>query len=73
MSDLRWVPVSERLPEQGVEVWGTVQIGKQRATQGLHRDRHDRWCWASGMPCEGGDVRVVAWMELPKPYEGSNE
>ena len=51
MSDSRWIPVSERLPEQGVEVWGTVQIGKQRATQGLHRDRHDRWCWASGMPC----------------------
>ena len=59
----RWIPVTERLPDNGKEVlitaWeDTVDVAC------LHLDGN----WASGF-CNFDDGDVRAWMPLPKPYE----
>jgi hypothetical protein len=62
-----WIPVNERLPEEGVTVlitWnGHIDLGKY--------EEHE-WWWLAEAFCdywkEAGNV--VAWMPLPEPYKG---
>lgn len=66
-SKQQWIPVSERLPEQGQEV-----ICQCRASiiKVLKLDANGDWyqdvshCYMRGF--------VIAWMPLPEPYKGDD-
>lgn len=69
----RWIPVSERLPENKTYVLVTISIpGRQpHARSGwyqdgfFHNDNGD--CWRAT------DIEVKAWMLLPQPYREVTE
>ena len=76
-----WIPVTERLPEDGQEVLVTIE--KQVDVFDGYSDR--RTVWHAMMHddeeekhfCIWGDKQhlfseVVAWMPLPEPYKGVN-
>lgn len=65
----RWIPVSERLPEDNTRVLVTVKVENRepKVRSGyyymdghFHIDNGD--CW------ESRDKELLAWMPLPKPY-----
>ena len=62
----KWIPVSERLPDDGKEVlmslaWG-VDIGEYRDGE-----------WRSEWINHYDDDNVIAWMPLPEPYKGDED
>ena len=67
----RWIPVSERLPDTDNEVlcwyeyyhWSEEKILPE---YGIGQYIDNKWYGEVGV---GRDVRVIAWMPLPKPYE----
>jgi hypothetical protein len=64
LRDLRWIPVSERLPEQGEDVLGFCsKIGKQVA----HLTDESAWYWGTSGVL-GYDA--THWMPLPEPPIG---
>lgn len=56
----RWIPVTEKLPEDGERVLVTVKNGE--ILFGSHLGKY----WAFGS-------KVVAWMPLPAPYREEGE
>ena len=71
----RWIPVSERLPDTDDEVlcwyeyyhWSQEKILPE---YGIGQFFDDRWF---GEVSVGKDIRVIAWMPLPKPYKAESE
>lgn len=72
----RWIPVGERLPEQGTRVLVTVELppfmGKPEINVAeLHGER---WIWdlpdALRTDLPKGAMRIVAWQPLPAPWVG---
>lgn len=57
-----WIPVSERLPEVGVQVLCSNEYGSvfTSAITAIHE---------SGRPKFGKHYSVIAWQPLPEPYE----
>lgn len=83
-SEQRWIPCSERLPEEkdagilkklGTEkkseyVLATVEVKGERMT--VTACTYDgKWDWK--MKYAFPDSKVVAWMPLPEPYGGESE
>ena len=82
----RWIPCSERLPEEYGEyliTWETSKaptrfIGFAEGEEtGVWDDQHDRFVF-SWLPEDYiieryPDWRVIAWMPLPEPYKGEQE
>ena len=69
----KWIPVSERLPEDNTRVLVTVKVGNRepKVRSGyyymdghFHIDNGD--CWKSG------DKELLAWMPLHEPYRKEN-
>lgn len=64
----RWIPVSVLLPSKDGEYFVTVEYddcGKKKKTVGIFD-----WCGGCFKPSFIFiNVRVTAWMPLPKPYE----
>lgn len=71
----RWIPVSERLPDTDDEVlcwyeyyhWSQEKILPEYC---IGQFFDDRWFGEVGV---GKDVRVIAWVPLPKPYSEVEE
>lgn len=77
----RWIPCSERLPENETRVLTTIKIPNRiaRVRSGwydsgffpndhggfFHNDNGDVW--------KATDMEVVAWMPLPEPYKEESE
>ena len=73
-----WIPVEERLPEEDdrsdvlpyylvwYEYFRYGDYNKPFQTYGIAYFLYGRWC---GDDMNGTDVKVIAWMPIPKPYE----
>ena len=69
----RWIPVSERLPDTDDEVlcwyeyyhWSQEKVLPEYGIGGYFKETS---AWY-GEVASGRDVRVIAWMPLPEPYE----
>jgi len=69
----RWIPISERLPEDKTYVLTTIKIPNRiaHARSGwyeggfFHNDNGDVW--------KATDMEVIAWMPLPEPYKAESE
>ena len=63
-----WIPVSERLPEEGQEILFSTKTG--RVHNGKYHDDDSANQWYSHKDkCRAWNNVVNAWMPLPKPYE----
>ena len=72
----QWIPVSERLPEDMQYVLLTVRRLNNAynprpfiSVGYIGWNQHHWWCAHDG-DCEISKVEVLAWMPLPKPFEG---
>ena len=76
----RWIPVSERLPEENHWLGGSVkQFSDEVLVNVVNYDDEDTWVyisqtingrWTLELPrhCE-----ITAWMPLPEPYQGGDK
>lgn len=66
----RWIPVSESLPEEGVNVLVCDNYGDIKITYGEYVVLEDwkTWCWDRDDFSFG---KVMAWKPLPEPYVSS--
>ena len=69
---IRWIPCSERMPVPMRGVLITVFFHGIWRTLWGYRDDGKWMYWLDGFLFSTlGDDYVTAWMEIPKPYEGS--
>ena len=58
----RWIPVTERLPEYGIEVVTVDKDGDYEINHII--DKEDgKWYWRG----------TIAWMPLPEPWKGADD
>lgn len=72
LEQTRWIPVSERLPEENKTVMASTKYGVYPET---HYTKEYGWEWAYEA---GADYwkkldEVAAWMPLPEPYRAESE
>ena len=71
----KWIPVSERLPENDDEVLLTVEFKKHRFvysgsySKDVDGDSHWYSLWDEFRVGRARE-KIIAWMPMPKPYEG---
>lgn len=71
ISDVEWIPVSERLPEKETEVLVCSDTGNMEVCGGsMSTEMPGEWIWYTSGWRFG---EVVAWMPLPKPYKENKE
>lgn len=72
----RWIPVTERLPEKYGRYLVTLDDEGYRSVMPLYYGRIGRISTFYDSDSEYGDVEycgVIAWMELPEPFNGEVE
>ena len=68
---VKWIPVSEKLPEEGKEVLAYYEYFRygdyncMQTTYGVGYQYDGLWCG----DIRGHKLNVIAWQPLPKPYE----
>ena len=68
----RWIPVSERLPEENRTVIASTEYGVYPETQ-YTKEYGWEWAYESGADYWRELEGVIAWMPLPEPYKGEEE
>lgn len=66
----RWIPCSERMPDNGEVVLATGIYGAVFIAIRKYEPIYKDYVWWHE---EYGKVRVKAWMPLPEPYNERNE
>ena len=69
----KWIPCSERLPENGKKVLCYVESSMRIGDDIVTGSQHDGlWFMQSGIGMQRFNKTgtVTAWMPLPKPYKG---
>lgn len=75
VEERKWIPCSERLPEEEEDV--LVTDGESMAV-GYYREDVRAWDsvnfgWIENRENGYGINEVIAWMPLPEPYKGGND
>ena len=65
----RWIPCSERLPEDMTYVLTTIQINSKRVRVRSGNYYHGFFNNDNGDVWNATDEEVTAWMPLPEPYK----
>lgn len=65
----KWIPVSERLPEEHQTVITTHEDGTV-VFHGYIKEHGFIYNWETDMELRKKRGKVVAWMPLPEPYKG---
>lgn len=64
----RWIPVSERLPEEGKVVLTQAKFKDDVKMAVSSRIDYNYWTtWGTR------DINIIAWMPLPEPYKGEQK
>ena len=64
----RWVPCSERLPEEGEVVLTQAKFKDDVKMAVSSRIDYNYWTtWGTR------DINIIAWMPLPEPYKGEQK
>lgn len=66
-SEPRWIPVTEQLPEEGIDVLCCFRRGEDYKIFVSNRRDYNYW---SGIGRTGDNV---AWMPLPEPWKGERD
>jgi len=66
----RWIPVSERVPEDGEEVLCFLESEEMAVL--FRRNNWGQYEWVDG-GFATGSYDVIAWMPLPQPYKAESE
>ena len=69
----KWIPCSERLPDRigrYLVYSTTIPVWKHHILN--YDPEYDQWFW-DGLRSEECDIKVLAWMPLPEPYEGDKK
>ena len=67
MTGLKWIPVTDRLPEdEGMKL---VSCRTKKGINSVNRAYYMNGTWHGSGSMSG----VTAWMELPEPYRGESE
>ena len=67
-SEQRWIPVSERLPEEGKVVLTQAKFKDDVKMAVSSRIDYNYWTtWGTR------DINIIAWIPLPEPYKGEQE
>lgn len=67
MSDMKWIPVTERLPED--DSLKLVSCCTKKGFKSVNRAYYWRGAWHGSGSMSG----VEAWMDLPEPYEAERK
>jgi hypothetical protein len=65
----RWIPVSERLPEDEQEILFSTKTGRVHSGKYHDDDSANQW-YSHRDKCRAWNNVVNAWMPLPEPYQG---
>ena len=68
----RWIPVSERLPEENKTVIASTKYGVYSEARYTKEDGWE-WAYESGADYWVELEYVTAWMPLPEPYKVESE
>ena len=64
----KWIPVSERLPEDEQEILFSTKTGRVHSGKYHDDDSANQW-YSHKDKCRAWNNVVIAWMPLPQPYE----
>lgn len=72
LEQTRWIPVSERLPEDEQEILFSTKMGRVHSGKYHDDDSANQW-YSHEDKCRAWNNVVTAWMPLPEPYKAESE